>query len=479
MASSKWRPVVAAVMLAGSTCAQAQVVAPLPRVADEQTGPLHLRDLLSSSARHAPQILEGLARVRAAEGKRLSVDGAFDTVFSAEAFTRPSGYYDGSFLDLKVTRPFETIGGQTYSGYRVSRGSFPIYEDKAYTNRLGEIRVGAVFSLLRDREIDERRFARTSADADVALADAERQMIAIGVQRRAIDAYSSWIAAGQRVGVYAELVKLAEERQAGLRRSVDAGLRPAIVLVENDQNLLRRRSLLVQAQQALTVAANSLSLYWRDHTGAGLMPTPVHLPSELPAVIPAKYSMADRFRPDQAAAELRERLVRERLTLDRNSLLPRLDMEVEASRNFGDEGLGGRSRFGNDVRFGLRLSVPLQQRGARGRIAQTEGEIAAARQRIRWLDDQISAEIRGLGVQARALERVVAIAVEEKSRADQMAVAERRRFTMGASDLFLVNTREEAAANAALSVIDVQLRRFAISADLAAATGDVDQLGLR
>jgi len=59
-----------------------------------------------------------------------------------------------------------------------------------------------------------------------------------------------------------------------------------------------------------------------------------------------------------------------------------------------------------------------------------------------------------------------------------MAVAERRRFDMGASDLFLVNTREESAANVALSLLDMRLRRIIAGADLAAASGDAESLGL-
>lgn len=61
-------------------------------------------------------------------------------------------------------------GGYVYGGYRVSRGTFPVYEDQNYTNRLGEVKVGALFSLLRDRLVDERRTRRTLASGDIAQA---------------------------------------------------------------------------------------------------------------------------------------------------------------------------------------------------------------------------------------------------------------------------------------------------------------------
>jgi hypothetical protein len=126
-------------------------------------GILTLAEVLRSSARTAPQIIEALARERAAEGRALTAAGAFDTVFEVDGRSRTLGYYDGTIVSGRATRPLEGNGGYLYGGYRLSRGSFPIYEDENYTNRLGEFKVGGLFSLLRDRLIDERRTRRTLA----------------------------------------------------------------------------------------------------------------------------------------------------------------------------------------------------------------------------------------------------------------------------------------------------------------------------
>lgn len=478
---SKRPGALACVALAMAGCgplpAVAQDIAPLPALAPPDAPTLMLDDLLASSARQSPQILEALARVRSADGRRLSAEGAFDTVFSAEGTSRVLGYYGGTYADARIARPIENWGGQVYGGYRVSRGSFPVYEDKNYTNQLGEIRAGAVFSLLRDRMIDERRFGRVSADADRAIADAMRQMVAIGVQRRAFDAYLNWIAAGQRLRIYRQLLDLAQERQRGLQRSFEAGLRPRIVLVENDQTLLRRRAMVVQSEQAMAGAANTLSLYWRDEEGRPVIPRAEQMPASLPS-LPVGKVPQEVMRPDLVAAQLGERLVRDRLALDRNALLPRLELQMEVARDLGEVGLGGVSRSGHDVRLGFRFSVPLEQRAARGKLMQTQAELDANRRRTQWLDEQIRAEIDGIGIAIDAADRLIALSEDERHRAEEMAAAERRRFTMGASDLFLVNTREEAAANASLSLLDQRLRRIAASADLAASSGNAAVLGL-
>lgn len=477
---------VSLLALVAATPAAAQMIAPLPPAAagpvtpPPASGPLTLDAVLDASRQFQPQILEALARVRVAEGKRLSVEGAFDTLFSAGADARLSGYYDGRYLESKVTQPLQSNGGNIYGGYRVSGGRFPIYEDEKFTNELGEVKVGAVFALLRDRLIDERRFNRTLASGELELADVERLMIAIGVQTRAIEAYNNWVVAGLRLRVYRELLSIAEERQRGFERAVAAGLRPRIILTENEQNLLRRRSFVAQSEQALATAANSLSLFWRDRDGRPMLPDVARLPETLPAPLPLPVDPRSGAlrRPDLRTIELRMDLARQRLALDRNQLLPRLDVAVEVSRDLGGLGVGGVSREGTESKVGLTFRVPLQNRAARGRLMQTEAEIDAFRRRGQLISEQIVAQVDAIGIAIQAATKIADLARSEAERARDMAAAERRRFEMGAADFFVVNLREEAAADAEIRRIDAAFRQVVAHAELVAATADVATLRL-
>jgi outer membrane protein TolC len=441
---------------------------------------LTMGEVLASSRQHTPQVLEAIARVRAAEGRRLATDGAFDIVFKGDADSRLGGFYDGKSLGASVTRPLQTMGGELYAGYRVSDGRFPVYEDERFTNQLGELKAGVVFALLRDRLIDDRRFARNVADVDIELARNEQLMIAIGVQRRAMDAYGTWVAIGLRLEVLRALLALAEGRQDGLRGQVARGMKPTILLVENDQNILRRKALVVEAEQALSIAATRLSLYLRDETGLPVTPPPGRLPSALPpAPVPSDDARTlAAARPDLKAIDLRMQQARERLALTRNSALPRLDLVLETSRDFGDIGAGGRSRSGTDPRIGLQFSVPLQQRSAKGQLAATEAELDAQGLRRRQLEDQIGIELETIQTDIDATHRVVELALAEQGRATQLAAAERRRFELGASDLFLVQIREEAEASARIRAIESAWRETQARAELAAVTADLPALGL-
>ena len=95
--------------------ADAQRIRPNPApVAQPSTAPLTLDEVLRSSARAAPQIVEALAKVRAAEGRAITAAGAFDTVFEAEGRSRALGYYDGTVASAGVTRPLNDNGGYLY-----------------------------------------------------------------------------------------------------------------------------------------------------------------------------------------------------------------------------------------------------------------------------------------------------------------------------------------------------------------------------
>ncbi len=445
-----------------------------------QGTPLTLEEVLQSSRRHAPQVLEAIARVRQAEGKAVTAEGAFDTVVKAEAESRWTGFYDGQYAAGTITRPIENWGGSLYGGYRLSSGRFPIYEDERFTNNFGEIKVGAVLSLMRDRLIDDRRFGRTAARIDIDIAEADRLLTAIGVQRRAIGAYNLWVVAGLRLNIYRDLLKLAQERQVGFKRQVQLGARPSILLTENEQNILRRETLVARAEQELAAAANALSLFLRDENGAPMRPDPTRLPTALPSPAPTPVDPRANLgaRPDLRQIDLRIQQATNRLALDRNALRPRLDLKAEVSQDIGPLGDGGRSRAGTETKVGVSFTLPLQRRVAKGRIDQTTAEIEAIRRRRQQTEEQIINAIDALTIDVQATEKLRTLAADEYERATTMAGAEARRFTLGASDFFLVNVREEAAADAGVRKLDAAYRQIVARAELAAAAADLRALGL-
>ena len=242
--------------------------------------PLLPREVLAASAAHFPAILEALAQRRAAEGRVTEALGAFDLVFAADGFSWADGFYDGTALGGSATKPLRPYGAKIYGKYDISDGDFPIYQDQNFTNEAGTVKLGVLFSLLRDRDIDKRRFGEIDARLALDQAGLEVMLTRVGVQQRALKAYWRWVATGQQLAVYENLLTIALRRESALEREVSSGRRAAIFITENKQNITRRQTLATQARRDFRVASNELAFFLRGSDGEPLQPPAERLPSE-------------------------------------------------------------------------------------------------------------------------------------------------------------------------------------------------------
>jgi outer membrane protein TolC len=282
---------------------------------------------------------------------------------------------------------------------------FPIYEDSNYTNEGGTAKLGVLFSLLRDRDIDKRRFGEIDARLALEQADLDVLLTRVGVQQRALNAYWRWVATGQQLAVYDNLLRIALQREQGLEREVDSGRRAAIFLTENRQNITRRQTLATAARRDFRIAANKLAFYLRGADGetAG----PAHgAPAVLATARRTRRGAAGRKTgycgdpgPATGAAHPAHRrracACRRSPRRERAAAAPR-PQSVELAEGFGSIGEGGVSRDGTDAVVGFTFSVPLERRQARGRITQAEAELESLRQEQRRLEDQVEIELRNI-----------------------------------------------------------------------------------
>jgi outer membrane protein TolC len=103
----------------------------------------------------------------------------------------------------------------------------------------------------------------------------------------------------------------------------------------------------------------------------------------------------------------------------------------------------------------------------------------ALNQQTKLMEDQIAIEIETILIELRTASDLLELAALEVSQADTMRAAEQRRFAQGASDFFLVNLREETAADARIRYIDAELRGHLSRADYDTAVIDTQALGIR
>lgn len=479
---------LAAVLPADGARLAAQEVAlvrPMPMPGMEN-GPLLPQDVLQSSAVRFPDILASIEREAAARGDQVRADGAFDLVLSADAMSRLTGFHSGSVVRTRATQPLRDRGAELYAEYSVSRGSFPVGQGGNFTPELGRVRFGGIYSLLRNSAIDARRFGLEDARLAGAQASLDVLLTQIGVQFQALQAYWRWVAAGRELAVYRELLQIAEARQEGLERQVARGALPQIALVENQQNILRRQTLVAAATQRFGNTANALSFFYRAPDGTLVIPTRDMLPTagqlgNLPDIgdlLDVRLTNVVQNRPELRNLRVAIERARNRVELRENDLRPRLDLNVELAHGLGPVGLGGPALNTTDTVVGVNFSVPLQRREAIGQVQRAEAELRELRLREQRAADEIVVQLENIMVDLDASLDIIRLARDEVQQAQVMVEAERRRFDLGASDFFVINLREETAADAQVREVQAELVGRLASASYDAATMNLERLGL-
>ena len=431
---------------------------------------ISLDEVVSNARIHSPLIIATLRdRDRAADEEYAS-RGAFDPSLKARAEVVPFGQYENRVLDTWVEQPIAPWSTRLFAGYRYGAGEFGPYDKKLETNALGELRAGIELSLLRNRELDERRGRLAIAGAASRIADVANELQGIEVTRLTAQRYWDWVAAGERLRIARALLRLAEDRQDATEKRVRAGDLAAVEAVDNQRLVLQRHAIVVVAERALGKAANDLALFYRDAEGAPL----VLDESQLPGAIPEPRAVQlddDMIRGAiERHPELR-RVAAQRTQLEvdaglaRNLGLPRLDLQALVAQDVGE---GSAAQARPELRLAVNFELPIVARTAVGRERAALSGQARLSANEQLLRDRIAIGARDAAQAALlAIERLRFLR-SEVERAREVERGERTKALAGDSNLLLVNLREQATADAESRVVDALADHHRALADLEA-----------
>ncbi|MBY0407059.1 MAG: TolC family protein, partial [Rickettsiales bacterium] len=399
-----------------------------------------------------------------------------------KAISRVSGFYSGDYADTQVTRRLSSSATRIYGGYRASDGDFPVYEDENVTLNRGEFNAGVALSLWRNRIIDEERFTFTDAELELKQKSIDLLLTQMGVQYDAMQAYIEWVAAGQALKVTENMLKLAVARQEGFKTRVGKGDLADIVLTENQQYIAKRTADVNDAKRNLENKASRLSLFWRNTEGAAVLPARKDLPGDFPKAqsfaidLNREIERARAIRPELIKLDVGMQRARNKLALSEQRIMPKVDLIAEGGRDMGR----GASRYaGNEAKIGLNISIPLQQNIGEGQMRQSRALIRQLEQDRRLLNDKIATEIQIAANNYHAAQQNVVQAKKEIDATLAMQVADRERFDSGAVDFFVLNMREERAADAQIKHIESRLRLWRSIADYYLASLQAEKLLLK
>ncbi len=439
-----------------------------------------LDDVLSSSVRFAPKILESVQNQRRAEARKFAATGAFDLSFEQNSLFWLNGFYNGSYVDNTLVQPLQNSGGKVYGGYRSGTGTFPVYEDELITLNRGELNIGVLFPLLRDRNFDERRFKLREGELGVELAQNTLLLNQVQVQHDAMITYWRWLAAGGRLTIYEHLLQIAENRDRAFKKRFAAGDIAEIDIVENAQNVLKRRALVAQTRGAFEVAALALSLYFRDDNGKPRTPERAQLPVQFPPIDTSVTARVDKDMEEALARQMELSRIdieikqaRLQLKLGENLFKPKVDIGAKAARDLGS---GRASSEGNDIIVELAISMPIGRRAARGEISAAHARLNELEFERQQVQERLRTSIIQLSYSLKAAAEFADLASQEVIQATRLEEAERERAAEGASTFFLLNVREENAADSRVRHVIAKLTYFEALANYYAATVNMSAL---
>ena len=422
-----------------------------------------LTQLLNSARQFYPKVLAAQQQQAHAKAQLIGAEGGYDWQLDQALKARTSGYYDGVYLENKLTRPLPMMNAKVFAQYRISDGDFPIYEQDWVTQDGGEASIGLSLSLLQGRKNDERRFQLEDARLELALTGYEQLKVENRVLIEASTAYMSWLLAARQQEVYRNLLKMAELQQKVLRRRVSVGDSAEVDLLDQQQELIKRRSQLLKADNALLKAATQLSLYWRDDSGRPIRPDNTQVPTQLPNLPELQHREKSVWlaeviekHPQLQAMQVKRQQLENKRHLHSEELLPKLDFSVKLAQDLGNE-VENLNELESVV--GLQLSVPLQRRQGKAKVSKLEAEIRELDYRFNGLAEQLRSELENGLLELHNSIAQAELAQQQVTVTDRLRQGEYQRFEAGASDMFRLNIREQMAARAQIDAVSASLKQ--------------------
>ena len=428
-------------------------------ISQELTDVLSLEEYLGYVKKFHPLVKQANLVITESEAKLLKSRGAFDPKLEVD-YDRKE-FKDSEYFDkLNATFKIPTWYGVEFkANFEQNSGIF--LNPEAFLPDDGLYGVGVSVSLARGFLMNERMSMLKQAKFFVEQAKADRQLAVNKVLFEASKTYFKWLKQYNEKLVFENFLTNAELRLRGVKQAYREGQNAAIDTLETGIIVNTRKLELEQANIKYLKASLELSTFlWLENN------TPVELRDNM---IPDNNTINDidlalsltTFQLDTMNIDSHPKLISldrkfEGLKVDKrlkaNRLLPQIDLEY----NFLTENPQLINSFDEtEYKGGLKVRFPLFLRKERGdlrlakvKLRDTEFEIAGTRVQLNNKISAVSQEIRSLQRQTGFAERIV-------TDYETLLRAEERKFAVGESSIFLVNSRETKLIESKLKAIKV------------------------
>jgi outer membrane protein TolC len=402
----------------------------------------------------------GLMKSRGAFDPKIEVD------YDRKKF-KNTEYYDRLNGTFKIPTWY---GVELKATFEENTGDF--LNPEAFVPEDGLYSAGIAVSLGQGLFINNRMASLKQARLFTEQAQLDRDIYINTILFEAALVYFEWLQAYNELMLFEDFLVNAELRYSGVLRGVELGENAEIDATEARIALNSRKLSLEQSKVKLMKAALELSNFlWLENN------IPVELqPDVIPdintePIVDATFNI-NQLRDEEVVLDTHPKMLSlgyklEGLEVDSrlkaNRLLPRIDVEY----NFLTETPGVSRSFNTaEYKGGVNFSFPLFLRKERGdlklaklKLQDTEFEIDATRVNLQNKINALKQELESYIAQNEITTQMV-------SDYQRMLMAEERKFQLGESSLFLVNSRESKLIDGQLKAIEIQNKFFSTKAKL-------------
>lgn len=420
---------------------------------------MSLQEYLGYVKQFHPIVKQANLVIAESEAKLLKSRGAFDPKLELDYDKKQfkgSEYYNKLNATFKVPTWY---GIELKANFEENSGVF--LNPEANVPIDGLYSVGVSVSLARGLLMNERMSLLKQAKLFKEQAKADRQLLVNEILMQSAEAYFDWLKTYNEQRVFVSFLENAELRFDGVKKSFDAGERASIDTLEAGIIVNNRKLNLEKATIKYIKTTLKLSNFlWLENN------IPIELQEDIVPDINTFKTIdvslnINAIMMDTVNLEIHPKLISldrkyESLKIDKrlkaNRLLPQIDLEYNFLTQTPEL---INSLDQNQYKGGVKVKFPLFLRKERGdlklsklKLQNTEYEIASTRVNLKNKIKSITQEIN-------SLERQNGFAIQIVKDYQTLLTAEERKFFLGESSIFLVNSRESKLIDSKLKAIDV------------------------
>jgi len=431
---------------------------------------LTLEEFLGYVKKFHPLVKQANLKLDESQAKLLKARGAFDPKVEVDYDKKNfknTNYYNKLNAAFKIPTWY---GIEIKGKFEENSGAYLNPELNVPAN--GLYNVGVTVALAKNLLINERMATLKRAKLKVKQVEADNQLQVNEVLHKAIIAYFNWVKHYKNQQVYQSFLLNAHTRFDGIKRSFESGDKPAIDTLEAKIVIRNRKLSLEKASLDFIKSSLELSNYlWLDNNipieiQESVLPdvktseTADHI-LELNNLYLERFSIAMHPKLLSLQNQYKNLEIDKRLKL--NNLLPRVDFQY----NFlTQEPLILNAYTDSNYKVGLGISMPLFLRKERGdltlakiKLKETEYKLTTTEIGLKNKRDQLLNASKSYTKQFDIVNNLV-------KDYTLLLTAEERKFDLGESSIFLINSRESKLIDVKLKAIDIEYGTLSLKADL-------------